>query len=90
MFARAINSNADLYILDHPTARIDNVGKIQIYGLLNKLSGNHKGIILFSSDINELKSICDRIIVLNNGVISGELSKNEFPDYFAMETLLDS
>lgn len=90
MFARAINSNADLYILDHPTASIDNVGKIQIYGLLNKLSGNHKGIILFSSDINELKSICDRIIVLNNGVISGELSKNEFPDYFAMETLLDS
>lgn len=90
MFARAIYSNADLYILDHPTASIDNVGKIQIYGLLNKLSLNHKGIILFSSDINEVKSICDRILVLNNGVISGELSKNEFPDYFALETMLDS
>lgn len=77
-FARAIYSSAEVFLLDEPTKGIDNAGKIQIDSLINELARKGKGMILFSSDIEEAMSICDRILILNAGEITGELYREEF------------
>ncbi|MGI6069752.1 MAG: ATP-binding cassette domain-containing protein [Blautia sp.] len=84
-FARAIYSSAEVFLLDEPTKGIDKAGKIQIDSLIGELARKGKGLILFSSDIEEAMSLCDRILILNSGKITGALSREEFTAESLME-----
>ncbi|HTN61355.1 MAG TPA: ATP-binding cassette domain-containing protein, partial [Devosia sp.] len=70
-------SNPDLLILDEPTRGIDVGAKYEIYTIINKLAEEGKGILVMSSEMPELLGICDRIYVMNEGRIVGELSGEE-------------
>jgi len=67
----------EVLIIDEPTRGIDVGAKKEIYEVLNKLKSMGKSIIMISSDITEILGICDRIIVMHEGSISGELSREE-------------
>ena len=69
-----LNTNPDLLILDEPTCGVDVGAKMEIYKLIEKLAEDGKGILVVSSDIEETKMIADRIIIMRQGFIAGELS----------------
>lgn len=76
--AKWLARNPNIIILDEPTRGIDVGAKREIYNIINDLSKRGVPTIMVSSEMMELIGMCDRIIVLHNGEISGEFSKNEF------------
>jgi putative multiple sugar transport system ATP-binding protein len=70
-------SGPDVLVLDEPTRGIDVGAKFEIYGLINDLSAQGKGVVMISSEMPELLGMCDRIYVMNEGAIVGELSAAE-------------
>ncbi|MBZ9607978.1 sugar ABC transporter ATP-binding protein [Clostridium estertheticum] len=67
----------EILIIDEPTRGIDVGAKKEIYDVLNELKAMGKSIIIISSDMPEILGICDRIIIMHEGEISGELCREE-------------
>jgi putative multiple sugar transport system ATP-binding protein len=61
--------------LDEPTRGIDVGAKYEIYTIINQLVEEKKGILMISSELPELLGMCDRIYVMNEGRITGEVHK---------------
>ncbi len=64
-------------ILDEPTRGIDVGAKFEIYSIMNKLSAEGRGVVMISSEMPELLGMCDRIYVMNEGALVGELTAEE-------------
>ncbi len=71
-------ANAELLIFDEPTRGIDVGAKYEIYVLMNELVRQGKTILLISSEMEELMGMSDRILVMAEGRITGELDREEF------------
>jgi putative multiple sugar transport system ATP-binding protein len=67
----------DVLILDEPTRGIDVGAKYEIYTIINQLANEGKAIILISSELPEILGICDRIYVMSEGKIVGEMLASE-------------
>ncbi|SMX42969.1 multiple monosaccharide ABC transporter ATP-binding protein [Actibacterium lipolyticum] len=67
----------EVLILDEPTRGIDVGAKFEIYGIINDLSAQGKGVLMISSEMPELLGMCDRIYVMNEGALVGELTAEE-------------
>lgn len=67
-------ANPDVLILDEPTRGIDVGAKYEIYTIINELAHQGKGIILISSELPEILGVSDRVYVMNEGRIVGEMS----------------
>jgi ribose transport system ATP-binding protein len=65
--ARMLREDFDVLLVDEPTRGIDVAAKAQVLELLRELAGKGKGIVLVSSQLDELVSTCDRIAVLRHG-----------------------
>ena len=78
VLAKWLAANAELIIFDEPTRGIDVGAKFEIYSLMNSLVEQGKSILLISSEMEELMGMSDRIIVLSEGRLTGELDKSEF------------
>lgn len=83
--SKALIVNPKLLILDEPTRGIDVGAKKEIYTLINQLKQEGITIILISSEMPEIMGISDRIIVMHDGHISGEISKENFSSEKIME-----
>jgi putative multiple sugar transport system ATP-binding protein len=70
-------ANPEILILDEPTRGIDVGAKYEIYTIINRLAGEGKSIILISSELPELLGMCDRIYVMREGKIVGEVPASE-------------
>lgn len=66
-----------ILMLDEPTKGIDIIKKKEVLQMIRELAKEGKGIIFVSSEIRELLSVCDRILVMSNGRINEELSKED-------------
>ncbi len=73
IIARWMLMEADVIIFDEPTRGIDVGAKFEIYTLMNKLKSEGKSLIVISSDMQELIGISDRLYVMCNGRMKGEL-----------------
>ena len=71
-------ANAELIIFDEPTRGIDVGAKYEIYKLINELVEQGRSVLMISSEMEELMGMSDRIIVLAEHEITGELQKEEF------------
>lgn len=78
-------TESDIVIFDEPTRGIDVGAKYEIYEIINQLADEGKTIIVVSSEFEELIGIADRIIVMSEGRLAGEIYKDEFDK----ELLLD-
>ena len=76
VLSKWILTNPDLLILDEPTRGIDVGAKYEIYTIINQLVEEKKGILMISSELPELLGMCDRIYVMNEGRITGEVEKS--------------
>lgn len=72
-----IFTQPDILILDEPTRGIDVGAKYEIYTIVNQLVQEGKGILLISSELPEILGMCDRIYVMNEGRLVGELPGKE-------------
>ncbi|MEP9371936.1 multiple monosaccharide ABC transporter ATP-binding protein [Mesorhizobium sp. KR1-2] len=70
-------TDPQVLILDEPTRGIDVGAKYEIYAIMNELAAQGRGIVMISSEMPELLGMCDRIYVMNEGRIIGELSREE-------------
>lgn len=80
----------DVLILDEPTRGIDVGAKYEIYTIINKLVAEGKAVIFISSELPEILGMCDRIFVMNNGQIVGEMSINEASQESIMKCIMKS
>ena len=76
--AKVLAADNDVLIFDEPTRGIDVGAKQEIYKLMNQLVEEGRSILMISSEMEELLGMSDRILVLHEGRVSGELSKNDF------------
>ncbi len=76
ILGRWLSEKVDLLLFDEPTRGIDVGAKSEIYEITYKLAEEGTGIIVVSSDLPEVLGISDRIIVMREGKISGELSRD--------------
>ena len=75
ILARWLAEDVDLLIMDEPTRGIDVGARAEIYRILFDLGARGKAIILVSSDLAEVASVADRVIVMRGGKIVGELDR---------------
>ena len=76
--AKTLATNSSIIIFDEPTRGIDVGAKQEIYQLMNTLVEQGISIIMISSEMEELIGMSDRIIVMHEGTVSGELRKEDF------------
>ena len=77
VLAKWLFTEPDLLILDEPTRGIDVGAKFEIYGIIQRLASEGKGVIVVSSELPELLGLSDRIYTLFEGQITGVLDKAE-------------
>jgi ABC-type sugar transport system ATPase subunit len=71
-------------LFDEPTRGVDVGARSEIYHKLREFSREGKGIIIISSDLQELIGMCDRIIVMHQGEITGEVERKDFSEELIM------
>lgn len=77
VLARWIGKGSDIVVLDSPTRGIDIKVKQDIYQLMDKMRKEGKSIIMISEELMELIGMCDRIIIMKDGTIKGELPRSK-------------
>jgi len=77
VLARWLATDCEILLFDEPTRGIDVGAKQEIYELINRLAEDGKAVVLISSEMPELLGMSDRIIVMHEGRIAGELSCEE-------------
>jgi inositol transport system ATP-binding protein len=77
LLARWLLKNPDILFLDEPTRGIDVGAKSEFYNIIFELASQGKAIVVVSSEMAEILGLCDRVLVMHEGRISGELSREE-------------
>jgi putative multiple sugar transport system ATP-binding protein len=74
--------------LDEPTRGIDVGAKYEIYTIMNALAASGRGVVMISSDMQEILGMCDRIYVMYEGRIIGELKREDASQEVIMSMIL--
>ena len=80
VLAKWLSMNPKVIIFDEPTRGIDVGAKAEIYGLMRSLADRGVGVMMISSDMEEVIGVSDRIVVMKDGVITGELPRLRFSE----------
>ena len=74
LFGRWVRACHKVLILDEPTRGVDVGAKAEIYRIIRSLADDGLGVLMISSELPEIIGLCDRVIVMREGVLTGELS----------------
>jgi L-arabinose transport system ATP-binding protein len=77
ILGRWLSMPMKVLLLDEPTRGIDIGAKSEIYQIIHNLAADGIAVIVVSSDLMEVMGISDRILVMSEGAITGELSRDE-------------
>ena len=77
VLARWLARRPKVLILDEPTRGVDVGAKAEIYSIINQLAEEGMALLVISSEMPELLGLCDRVLVMQGGRISGELARSE-------------
>ena len=90
LLAKWMFADPDILILDEPTRGIDVGAKYEIYCIINQLVDEGKSVIMISSELPEILGMCDRIYVMNEGRMVGELDGKDATQEKIMTYILQS
>lgn len=85
VLAKALAAESAIFIFDEPTRGIDVGAKQEIYHLMCELADQGNAILMISSDMEELLGMSDRIIVLCEGKLAGEVQKEQFSQDYILD-----
>ncbi len=88
VLAKWMLTQPDVLILDEPTRGIDVGAKYEIYCVINDLAKAGKAVIVISSEMPEIIGTCDRVYVINEGQIAGELTKESLSQEKIMQSIM--
>lgn len=88
LLAKWMFADPDILILDEPTRGIDVGAKYEIYCIINQLVAEGKSVIMISSELPEILGMCDRVYVMNEGKIVGELAGDKATQELIMSYIL--
>ncbi len=77
VIAKWLNINPKILIMDEPTRGVDIGAKKEIYSILSSLTALGIAVIVISSELNEVMSLCDRVLVLRKGMLVDEIKAEE-------------
>jgi len=77
VLAKWLLVDSDILVLDEPTRGIDVGAREEIYNIINGLAAEGKTVIIVSSDLTEILSICQRVIVMHEGKVMAELTHED-------------
>ncbi len=80
VLAKWFLAGGDVIILDEPTRGVDVGAKSEIYGIILKLAEEGKAVLVISSEHQELFGLCDRILVMGEGQLRGELTPADYSE----------
>jgi ribose transport system ATP-binding protein len=80
VLAKWFHAGGDVIILDEPTRGVDVGAKSEIYGLVLKLAEAGKAVLVISSEHQELFGLCDRVLVMGEGRLRGELQPQDYSE----------
>ncbi|MFY1709401.1 sugar ABC transporter ATP-binding protein [Tritonibacter scottomollicae] len=80
LFARWARASRHVLILDEPTRGVDVCARMEIYGIIRQLANEGLGILVISSDLPEVVGLCDRVGVLREGRVTGEVAGAELTE----------
>lgn len=80
VLARWMRRNPTVLLLDEPTQGVDVGARAEIYSLINRVTSQGSGVMLVSSDAEELELMCDRLLVLADGRVADSMSTDEVDD----------
>ena len=75
LLARWLQRNAEVVLFDEPTRGIDVGAKHEIYLLINELAAAGKAVVMISSELPEVLGMSDRIVVMHEGRITGQIGR---------------
>ena len=87
---RCLLTNPQVLLLDDPTRGVDVGAKAELYRLMERLAGEGMAILVTSSELPELLTVSDRILVLCEGVLTGQFSRAEATEQKIMEAATQS
>ncbi|MCR4930448.1 MAG: sugar ABC transporter ATP-binding protein [Lachnospiraceae bacterium] len=90
LLAKWMFADPDILILDEPTRGIDVGAKYEIYCIMNQLASEGKTVIMISSEMPELLGMCDRLYIMNEGRIVGEMNAEDATQESIMSCILQS
>jgi ABC-type sugar transport system ATPase subunit len=85
ILAKWLMQNSKILLVDEPTQGIDIKAKSEIYKILRQTTYQGHGVIIASSELEELTSICDRILVMFQGKVVAEFGKENFQDSMILQ-----
>ncbi|MGA2289605.1 sugar ABC transporter ATP-binding protein [Bradyrhizobium sp.] len=85
VLAKWLAMSPNVMLFDEPTRGIDVGAKSEIYSLIRALSDAGVAVLMISSDMEEVIGVSDRILVMHEGQISGELSRDQFSEHNVMQ-----
>ena len=89
IFAKWLNKDLDVLVLDEPTRGIDIGAKLEIYNLIRRLAAEGKAVLLITSEIDEMVDLADRVAVLRGGKIVAEETGGGINDHNLMHLALE-
>jgi ribose transport system ATP-binding protein len=84
VLAKWLAMSPNVMLFDEPTRGIDVGAKSEIYGLIRGLADAGVAVLMISSDMEEVIGVSDRILVMHEGQISGELGRDQFSEHNVM------
>lgn len=85
VISKWIANNPHILMCDEPTRGIDVGAKAEVYAILRNIAAQGIGIIMVSSELPELLSLCDRIIVMHEGRVTGEIAREDATEELVMK-----
>lgn len=89
IFAKWMDKGADIFILDEPTRGVDVGAKLGIHKIIRDLADNGKGVLLITSEVDEMADLADRVLILRSGEIVSELSGDDINNANLMHLALE-
>jgi ABC-type sugar transport system ATPase subunit len=80
VIAKCLKTKPKVLLLDEPTQGVDVGAKVAIYALISEAAALGTGILVSSSDLKELITLCDRVLVLRDGRLASELQRRELSE----------
>ena len=78
--SKLLNTESKILFFDEPTRGVDVGAKVEIYKIINEIVAEGYGVVMISSEMPEVIGMCDRVAVMRNGRITGELDREELTE----------